>query len=142
LHLHLQLKKLGCESTSSRVLQRDLGRAGQKIVPRRTPQNPFPFGPTQYGVRPPEFVPPTQGTLRARRTQRKARRGVTGPTRQRHTNGRSTVAYLATVQLSERGTVVMATASIDARTVRMERELHGRTTATLFDICAAFIRAQ
>jgi hypothetical protein len=78
--------------------------------------------------------PATHGTLRARRTQRNKRRGGAGPTRQRL--GRSTAAYVAMVQLPGRGTVALATASIDARTAGMERELRGRATAALFDICA------
>jgi hypothetical protein len=55
---------------------------------------------------------------------------------------RPTVAYLATellasVQFPGRETVAMSTASIDARTTRMEHELRGRATVTLFDIYAA-----
>jgi hypothetical protein len=51
---------------------------------------------TVSGVSSP-YIPGPQRTLHARRTQQEARRAVAGPTRQRHMNGRSTVAYLATV---------------------------------------------
>jgi hypothetical protein len=47
-------------------------------------------------------------------------------------NGRSTVAYLATMLLRGRGIVAVATASMDARTAEMEREHRGRATAALF----------
>jgi hypothetical protein len=58
-----------------------------------------------------------------------------GPSHQRI--GRSTAAYIATVQLPRRETIALATVSIDARTAEMESELRGRATIALFDICAA-----
>jgi hypothetical protein len=108
-------------------------RAGHLFVCSRAPQRSFPPGAVQYGVRRLKPVPDPQGTLRAGRSEAGSSRPDESSTNER----RSTVAYLATVQLRGRGTVVVATASIDVRTVGMESELRGRATVARFDICAA-----
>jgi hypothetical protein len=71
-------------SVPQSVPQRDLGRVEQKNIFSCVLQSLFLFGAVQYVVRCPEPVSATQGTLGARQTQRKARRGVAGPMRQWH----------------------------------------------------------
>jgi hypothetical protein len=65
-------------------LKRIWGIPHKKNVFSRILQSRFLSGAARYVVRRPESVPDPQGTLRARRTQQKARRGVAGPSRQRH----------------------------------------------------------
>jgi hypothetical protein len=54
--------------------------------PSRAPKMPLLSDAVQSGVRRPETVSAPQGTLRARQTEREAKRGVAGLTRHWHTN--------------------------------------------------------
>jgi hypothetical protein len=56
---------------------KDFGTRRYVFVPICAPQKHFPSGAAHYGVRRPEPVPGPHGTLRARWTQREARRAPT-----------------------------------------------------------------
>jgi hypothetical protein len=79
--------ELPCKSISSRVPQSIpkgiWGASDKKTFSTASPKAVFcPVWPDTVPT--PRARPAPQGTVRARRTQQKARRGVAGPMRQRH----------------------------------------------------------
>jgi hypothetical protein len=76
-------------------------------LPQPRVQSPFRSGVVQYGVRRPEPVLASQGTLRGCRTERKPTSRVVGQHRQPHTGLPRTCPYLWRTQFNFRAVTVL-----------------------------------